>query len=135
MKSIVIKQAYTTPEINFDPAGTLLIKGKSIHENTFGFYNPLMDWIREYIKQPAEFTVVDLYIDYLNSASTKALMETIKLFKHLQENGHSLLLNWNYEVDDDDMESTGQFMEAATGVKFNFKTFVPEEDDENWLPE
>ena len=135
MKSIVIKEAYTTPEVNFDPSGTLLIKGKSIHENTFGFYTPLMDWIREYVKQPAEFTVVDLYIEYLNSASSKALLETIKLFKPLKENGHSFLLNWNYEVEDDDMEKTGEFMELATGLKFNFKTFIPDKDDEDWKVE
>ena len=53
MDRLYIKATENTPKIDFNPSlEQFELSGKSIPEDSVGFYNPVMDWLHEYAKMP-----------------------------------------------------------------------------------
>ena len=78
MEELRISPTKNTPEIILNPEGIIRIKGRSIHENVTEFFEPVEDWISEYITVPAEVTSVDLNLEYFNSASAKVFIHILQ---------------------------------------------------------
>ena len=74
MEELRISPTKNTPEIILNPLGIIRIKGRSIHENVTDFFEPVEDWISEYITVPADITSVDINLEYFNSASAKVFI-------------------------------------------------------------
>ncbi|MBN2481709.1 MAG: DUF1987 domain-containing protein [Bacteroidales bacterium] len=107
MENLILEATANTPAIRFDKNGRLLIEGRSLPENVTVFYNPLIEWVT-YLK--ADTTKVDINLEYANSASSKKLLEILKV---LDANNaiRELIVNWHYEVDDEDALENGQIYE------------------------
>ena len=107
MKSLIIEPTSSTPAIQFKTDGRLLIEGRSLPENVMNFYSPLIDWVG---KLTAQTVKLDINMEYLNSASTKKMLEFLKV---LDANNHikTLVVNWHYEADDEDTLENGQIFE------------------------
>ena len=68
MTALIIEGREDTPAVIFDSEnGKFEISGRSLPENILSFYEPLYDWIQEYVSNPKDETIVDLKIDYFNS--------------------------------------------------------------------
>jgi len=50
LENLKIEKTDTTPDILLDTNGTIAIVGKSYPEDTFEFYAPMMDWVKEYFE-------------------------------------------------------------------------------------
>ncbi len=118
MEKLVIEKTDTTPEIIFDPSqGVFKITGRSIPLNPKRFYTPVLEWIAEYVKTPHTSTVLDVYMDYFNTASTFLITDIIRqLCKGLE--GKSLIVNWYHDKGDDDVLEIAGNMENVVGIKF-----------------
>lgn len=98
------KGTENTPAINFDPdLGQLEISGKSIPEDSLGFYEPIMDWLREYVDNPRPTTTFSFKLEYFNTSSSKVLLDIFYILEEIEE---GLILNWYCEDSDEDMEET-----------------------------
>ena len=100
----------TTPDILLDhKKGLIELKGKSIPENSFEFYEPLYDWLNAYSKNPRENTFVNLSMEYFNTSSSK---EFIKFFKKLEDLHNAgvtnVVIKWFHETDDEEMMEMGE---------------------------
>ena len=102
MNSIEIEPFLQTPEVNFNPeTGQLLISGKSYPADAIEFYQPIIEWSKEYVKNPAPQTELICEIEYLNSSSQKQLVELLLTFKPLYDRDKSFVVKWKYEEGDD----------------------------------
>lgn len=103
----------TTPGIVFDPfKGLIELRGKSIPENSFEFYEPLYEWLDEYQKQPQPNTSVDLYMEYFNTSSSKEFIRFFKRLEDLNKSGKtSVKITWYYESDDEEMMEMGDSLQ------------------------
>ncbi|MCG3166406.1 MAG: hypothetical protein POELPBGB_02185 [Bacteroidia bacterium] len=120
MEKLVIEKTDTTPEIIFDPLqGVLKITGRSIPLNPKRFYEPVLDWINSYTQQAKQETVLDVYMDYFNTASTFLITDIIRQLKN-GLNGKSLTVNWYHDAGDDDVLEIAGNMESVTGIKFKY---------------
>jgi len=119
--SLKIEQEKKMPRISFDNAkGKFEIEGAILPENSIKFFTPLVDYIKEYLKNPLPTTTVDLYIVYFNTSSSKQVYELIKLFYAARANT-SVTVNWLFDEDDEDMEETGKEYDAFfQEMPFNF---------------
>lgn len=117
MNNINIEGSSKTPTVNFDSeSGKLLLKGRSIPENSVEFYGPLFDWIEQYSKAPQSETSVDIQLEYFNTSSSKCILD---LFKKLEEVSNSnVAINWYYEEDDEDMLEAGVDYDAIINIPF-----------------
>ena len=122
MKDLIIDETPNTPKVYFSQSdGILEIMGKSIPEKPDDFYNPLMDWIKQYFENPAEFTLIKINFEYINSSSTKHVLLLIRSIKQYNERGIECRVDWYYEEDDVPMLNMGRHFMNSTGVPFVFK--------------
>lgn len=121
MEALQIEPYLQTPEINFNPdTGVMFLSGKSYPADAIEFYQPLIDWSKNYIKNPASKTELTCEIEYLNSASQKQLVELIMAFKPLYDSGKNFIVKWKYEEGDDDILSVGELIEHELEIPFQY---------------
>ena len=110
-----------TPEIDLDPEkGIIEIRGKSYPENTFEFYEPVMNWLEEYFENPKEPTIVNLEIIYFNSSSSKWFFDLFDFLEEQAQNGHKIIINWIYDEENDVAEEAGEdFKEDFEDLEIN----------------
>jgi hypothetical protein len=118
---ILIDKTADCPYVNFTEQGLLEIEGRSITEDVFSFWQPLIEWIEQYIKLPAKHTRVVVFLDYTNSSSNKYLNEMMKLLDACAANGNSVEIIWRYEDDDESILMLGEDLDALTVIPFVFE--------------
>ncbi|MBO4243957.1 MAG: DUF1987 domain-containing protein [Bacteroidales bacterium] len=119
METIKITGNMKTPSVLLDPeSGVLELAGRSIPENTESLYKPLLEWVEEYVKDPAPTTTVNIKFEYFNSSSAKYLIRFLEFVTQLKKEGKNLIINWFY--DDDELFEYGQDYQDVLEMKFNF---------------
>ncbi|MDX9929166.1 MAG: DUF1987 domain-containing protein [Bacteroidales bacterium] len=113
-------QTKSSPEILLDPEGLIRLKGRSILENAAEFYEPMLEWVDEYVKSPAELTCTDIELEYFNSATAKFLITLIQRLSMVTFSNARLKVNWYYEDGDDDIFERGEYLESVLEIDFNF---------------
>jgi len=125
MELINIEGTPKTPTVSMDPnSGVVEIKGRSIPENSIEFYKPIVDWLDEYAKGPAAKTVVNIRLEYFNTASSKCILDVFKKLEVLKKNSADVIINWYYEEDDEDMLEAGEDYESIIKVPFKMIQIV-----------
>jgi hypothetical protein len=120
MEELRISPTKNTPEIILNPQGIIRIKGRSIHENVTDFFEPVEDWISEYITVPAEITSVDMNLEYFNSASAKVFIHILQKVTYVTLKHKKFVFNWYYEEGDEDILERGEYFASVLDVRFNF---------------
>ena len=116
MESIKLEGTPKTPTVEFSAKnGVLLLKGRSIPENSIEFYKPLINWIENYSASAPSKTVLNVKLEYFNTSSSKCLLD---IFKRLERVGDSATINWYYEEDDEDMLEAGEDYDAIIDIPF-----------------
>ena len=119
MDSILLDGTPKTPNVNFDPEqGSLLLKGRSIPENSIEFYKPLVDWLENYSASPRAKTTIEIQLEYFNTSSSKCLLDLLKKAEGMWQNGNEIVINWYYEEDDEDMLEAGEDYQSIIDVPF-----------------
>lgn len=106
-----IPESANSPEIDFDPEeGMLVLKGKSIPENATKLYEPIIEWLKEYIKHPPEKTYLHFNLSYFNTASSIWMARMVKVLSRIDDREKLLTINIYFhieeydEMDDEDMQ-------------------------------
>ena len=125
METVKIEGTPKTPSIHFDAeSGSLSIKGRSIPENSIDFYKPLIDWIENYSLQPQEETQVNMQLEYLNTSSSKCILDVLKKLEKIKQSGKNVAVKWFYEEDDEDMLEAGEDYDAIIDLSFDMVKVV-----------
>lgn len=128
MDRIQIAPTDKSPEVDFNPAeGVLMLKGRSLVEDSESFYLPLVEWIQKYIEDPKEGTVIDFKFEYFNTSCSKWLITITKELKVLYEKDPSTQINWYYE--DDDVLEYGEVICDLVDIPINMIDMEPEEEE------
>jgi hypothetical protein len=121
MQNIDIEATSSTPQVNFDQSGKLMMKGRSLILNVNEFYNPLIEWISKLNAPVVRFTID---FDYFNSASSKQILDMLKLLDS-NNNVKDFDVFWHFEKDDEDILEIGQiFEERLRKARFYFKEYA-----------
>ena len=105
-----------TPQVEFNASGELLLKGRSIPENSIEFYKPLIEWIESYSESPNSSTVLNVQLEYFNTSSSKCILDVFKKLESIT--GSEVSVKWYYEEDDEDMLEAGEDYEAIIDLPF-----------------
>lgn len=119
MKLLSLEGSNITPNINFDAeTGKLYLKGRSIPENALEFYQPVFEWLDEYLQTPNSKTVVHVQFDYFNTSSSKCILDVLKRVDKVDDAGHDVLIKWYYDENDEDMMEAGEDYAALLRAPF-----------------
>ncbi len=120
MEEIVIEGTKYSPRVELYPTGSINIQGRSILEDPFTFYNPILTWIRNTTLNSLN---VAIKLEYLNTSSS---VQIYKLLSLIQENygDKNVSISWYYEEDDEDMLEAGEDYESIIRVPFKMIEIV-----------
>jgi len=118
METIRQEGSLTTPRVLLDPVqGLIELKGKSIPENSFEFYEPLYEWLAEYSEEPQEKTTVVLAMEYFNTSSSKEFMRFFQRLEDLHKSKKtSITIQWFHEIDDEEMMEMGESLKREVEI-------------------
>ncbi len=102
-----MKKTKVSPAVDFNyETGVLEIRGRSLPEQSYELYKPLIDWVDEYINIPQANTVLNLHLEYINSSSNKYILLLLKKLDDFFKQGNKVIVNWFYDEEDDDSFDT-----------------------------
>ena len=76
--------------------GILNFTGRSILTDPKIFFDPVNVWVGKYLKNPASETVINIKLEYIDTASTQTLYQILRQLKHPQKErpcGHAELVH------------------------------------------
>ncbi|SDK44432.1 protein of unknown function [Catalinimonas alkaloidigena] len=127
MQELILQPTVKSPRVHFDPVtGKLEISGKSIPENSYNLYRPLIEWVEDYVAQPAARTELIFKLTYFNSSSAEYILELMKKLESLHLKGSPVEVRWFYDEEDEDMEQIGEDFKAI--LRLPIHMVVSEED-------
>jgi hypothetical protein len=119
MKPLYLKGTKKTPAVSFDPEkGLIELSGRSIPENSFGFYQPLIRWVKLYSEVPRNKTTINVRLEYFNTATARCLLELFKKLETGKINGTEMQINWYHENDDEDIIEACETYESVIDIPF-----------------
>jgi hypothetical protein len=108
METLHIEATKYTPEIILDTqASTITLIGKSYPENTFEFYQPLMNWVEAFFKNPQPTLTVKMEIIYFNSSSSKLFFDFFDLLEDYKDET-KLTIQWIYDEENESALEAGE---------------------------
>lgn len=86
---------------------TIIISDKSIPEDHKTVFDPILDWLSIFVSNPPDKTLMELKLNYFNSASSRYFMKILRKLEVIPEAGKKIEIHWIYEKDDIDMYDCG----------------------------
>jgi hypothetical protein len=129
IKAEKILPTKNTPEVVLDPEGIIIIRGRLMNENVAEFYRQIENWIDLYICNPADFTCVDICLEYLNGTNSIIFISLLKKITYIKEKDKKFFINWYYEEGDEDILEHGEYISSVLDVRFNFIMISESNDD------
>ena len=117
MKNLFQAPNNYTPYVSLDQTGKFEFKGESHMEYPHQFYEPIFDWLNEFVatsKLPIQF---DFKMRYYNTGTSRVFFE---IFSLLEKHGALVQINWYAPSRDTDMIDEGDsFQEDFPSLDFN----------------
>ena len=107
LKKLFTESTLKTPQVDFNSmTGDLILSGKSIPENASRIYEPVHDWVREYIKHPKNTTNLRLNLEYFNTATSIWIAKIMRTLAEIDDPDKILMIHLYFDIEDfDDMET------------------------------
>lgn len=118
MQEIFIPPESYSPRVEFNTNGKLLLEGRSMPEDVFKLFSPLVEFASEINVDTVDF---DINLEYFNTSTSKKILE---LLRALDNNTQILKLNviWHYEAgDEDSLEMAEIYNEFLNRAQFYFQ--------------
>jgi hypothetical protein len=120
MQALKVQETDDSPKIILDKdKGIFEISGRSLPEDSAEFYNPVLEWITTYAKDPNANTDFIFRLDYSNTASSKFIHEILQALEKVK----GAKVTWWYLEEDEDMEEAGKEFSEQVSIPFEFKVY------------
>lgn len=122
MEIIDIKAEKSIPRVYMNAdKNEVFIEGKSYMENPKVFYEPILLWMKTYLSNLNQSSILVLKIDYLNTSSTKMIMDVLDLWERAFKEGKAVSINWYYDPQNDFGLDTGEEYKEDYSIPFELK--------------
>ena len=109
-----------TPALRFDPkSGNMEISGRALADDAARFFKPVSEWVSEYAKSPQRSTLLTFKLEYLNNASSKAILDILGGLEKI----HGARVLWYFHDEDEDMEESGEELAELVKIPFEFRSY------------
>ena len=124
MDNLQIAKTKHTMEINFDKEkGILSMAGSSYPENALDFFGPVINWIKDYIADVKKQIEMNIKLNYLNTSSTKCILDIFEILEKYHKSGADVKVNWYYEMNDEDIMETGEELSEDFAFPIEFISY------------
>jgi len=124
MEIIKIKATEDTPAVTLDSVNNIYeISGRSLPEDVVVFYQPVMQWLKEFEKTPINDFELSIKLEYFNTASSKLILDILLKLEEVFLNGTRLKVKWYYLSSDSDMKEAGEEYSEIVGLPFEITMY------------
>jgi len=124
MEVLSIKGTNQFPEILLDMnKGILKFSGNSLPEDAKGFFEPIMDWVDNYIQSPLLESSITFKMTYYNTPSSKFFFQILKKFEAIHLKQSAVKVIWKYPEDDIDMRDAGKDLSESIKIPFQLECY------------
>ena len=118
MDEIRISATEDTPAVLLnDQEGLFKISGRSLPEDAFWFYNPIIEWLSNYSKAPLAKTEFSFNLEYFNTASAKQVFKIANILSAISKT-QTVKVKWYYDDGDKDMCASGERFSKLCNLPF-----------------
>ena len=125
MEKIEITGTEDTPAIILDPENRLMsISGRSLPEDVSVFYKPVFDWLNELKESKRGDMVVEVKLEYFNTASSKILLDIFVILEEICDvTQDKAKVKWHYDQNDEDMLEAGEEYKEIVSIEFEMISY------------
>jgi hypothetical protein len=129
MENFFIKGSTYIPTVDFNAETCVLeISGESYHEYTLEFYQPIFDWLEEFLSEEGKTVTFNFRMTYFNTSSSRRFLEILSMLEDYQENkSGKVVVNWYYQDTDVDMLESGEEYSEDVDLEFNLIAYEDQE--------
>jgi len=99
--SLIIEETPKTPLIELNPlTGDFIFSGRSIPENAAKVYEPILNWVSEYIQHARPTTNLRLNMEYFNTSSSLWLAKILKVLVRISDPDYVLIIHLYLPIDE-----------------------------------
>lgn len=116
MNTLTITGTDATPDISCDPArGIVVMRGDSYPENSFEFFQDVINWIEQYLRDSEQALQLQLHLAYMNTSSVKAMMDIFDMLEAAFDKQREVSVQWFFDPDNERVEELAEeFKEDCT---------------------
>lgn len=119
MKNLIIAETSNSPAINFNISTShFSISGNSYSSGSYDIFQEVIQWLEEYAQHPAQSSLFEFKLIYVNSSSGKSISRIITIIKDIAKT-NDVKVKWYYQTDDEDIKEMGE--EYAQFLGFNIE--------------
>lgn len=109
-----------TPEVVLNKEKEVFsIVGNSFSEDPFTIYGRIFTWLKYYAEDPNEQTKFSFKLNYVNTASSKQIVEILGMLEAMKEKSN-ITIQWIYQDGDEDTLIEGKELEQMFNLEFDF---------------
>jgi hypothetical protein len=108
---------YPVVDFNYE-TGICEIKGESYMEETYKFYEPIINWLQDYVFDQKPI-VLNIKLTYFNTSTSRFLLKMMDILRRYREAGGKVEINWYYKKEDPDIISEINDFKEDSGVDIN----------------
>jgi hypothetical protein len=98
---LIIEETPKTPQIELNPiTGDFIFSGRSIPENAAKIYEPILNWVSEYILNARPTTNLRLNMEYFNTSSSLWLAKILKVLVRISDPDYVLIIHLYLPLDE-----------------------------------
>lgn len=126
IQELILERTPKTPQIELNHlTGDLIFSGKSIPENAAKLYEPVLNWVEEYILNACSNTNLRINLDYYNTASLIWLTKIFKALMKINKPDFVLIIHLYLPIEDfDEIYDFDDIIDAFIPVSYFDKTTV-----------
>ena len=119
MNELRIEASEQTPLVILDKENSKMeIRGYSFPDTAHEFYGKIIEWFKEYGKNPNPETTLIFDFKYVNSTSVKFINDILKKLDDIVEKGETASVEWFFDADDEDIQQLGSVLKEFHKVPF-----------------
>ena len=126
-QSYLIEETAKTPQIELNRlTGEFIFSGKSIPENAAKIYEPVFNWVSQYILNARPITNVRINFDYFNTSSSLWLSKILKVLVRINEPDYLIIIHlFLPEEEFDELKEFDDLKDAFFPIADIFQYAIP----------
>lgn len=101
LENLHVQGIHNHPTIDLDArTGELVFTGKSIPDNAAKVYEPVLNWVNEYVRNPVTVTNLRINLEYFNTSTSIWLAKSVKALSSISKTDCILYIHLYFNIDD-----------------------------------
>jgi len=128
LTDLIIEKTPKTPQIELKySSGELSLTGRSLPENATRLYEPVLNWINQYVIQPQPVTNLRLRVEYFNTSSSLWISKIMKTLARINNPDYRLMVHIYIPLEEyDDMKLYPDARDSFSPITDILQDSIPE---------